>query len=93
MDLPVTFSTGGGHIFYVYSGQLLFKGELFKSKRASDRELFEVLGKNKRPVEMPSMLSEHQRGFIRYLERVTLTDQNQNTRTQILKTVRQPLRK
>lgn len=74
-----------GYIFYVYSGQLLFKGELFKSKRASDRELFETLGKNKTPVEVPSMLNDHQRGFIDYLERVTLTDQNQNTRTQILK--------
>jgi cardiolipin synthase A/B len=74
-----------GYIFYIYSGQLLFKGDLFKSKRASDRELFEALGKNNQPFEMPSVLSDHQRGFISYLERVTLTDQNQNTRTKILK--------
>jgi cardiolipin synthase A/B len=75
----------GGYIFYVYSGQLLFRGELFKSKRASDRELFEALGKKKQPVEVPPELKDHQRGFIGYLERVTLTDQSQNTRTQILK--------
>lgn len=74
-----------GYIFYVYSGQLLFKGELFKSKRTSDRELFEALGKNKQPFEVPSMLNDHQRCFVGYLERVTLTDQNQNTRTKILK--------
>ncbi|MCM3693110.1 cardiolipin synthase [Neobacillus niacini] len=74
-----------GYIFYVYSGQLLYNGELFKSKRTSDRELFEALGKKKRPVEVPPELNEHQRGFIGYLERVTLTNQNQNTRTQILK--------
>ncbi|PAE43477.1 cardiolipin synthase [Bacillus sp. 7884-1] len=75
----------GGYIFYIFSGQLLFKGELFKSKRISDRELFEALGKKKRPVEVSPELNDQQRGFIGYLERVTLTDQNQNTRTQILK--------
>lgn len=74
-----------GYILYVYSGQLLFKGALFKSKRASDRELFEALGKNKTPLKVQLMLNDSKRGFIRYLERVTLTNQNQNTRTQILK--------
>lgn len=74
-----------GYIFYIYSGQLLFKGELFKSKRASDRELFEALGKNKPSVEMPAILNDHQRGFVGYLERVTLTNQSENTRTKILK--------
>jgi len=74
-----------GYILYVYSGQLLFKGELFKSKRASDRELFEALSKNKTPLKEPLMLNDLQSGFISYLERVTLTNQNQNTRTQILK--------
>lgn len=74
-----------GYIFYIFTGQLLFKGELFKSKRTSDRELFEALGKNKVPLEVRFMLNDHQRGFIGYLERVTLTDQNQNTRTKILK--------
>jgi cardiolipin synthase A/B len=74
-----------GYILYVYSGQLLFKGALFKSKRASDRELFEALGKNKTTLKMPLMLNDIQRGFITYLERVTLTNQNQNTKTQILK--------
>jgi cardiolipin synthase A/B len=74
-----------GYFFYVYSGQLLFKGELFKSKRASDRELFEALGKDRRPFKVPFKLNDYQRGFITYLERVTLTNQNQNTRTQILK--------
>lgn len=74
-----------GYILYVYSGQLLFKGALFKSKRASDRELFEALGKNKTTLRLPLMLNDIQRGFITYLERVTLTNQNQNTKTQILK--------
>jgi cardiolipin synthase A/B len=74
-----------GYIFYIYSGQLLFKGELFRSKRASDRELFEAIGKNTRPIELPPTLNEQQQGFVSYLERVTLTDQNQNTRTKILK--------
>jgi cardiolipin synthase A/B len=75
-----------GYILYVYSGQLLFKGELFKSKRASDRELFEALRKTERTlVEKPSQLNAHQRCFVDYLNRVTLTDQNQNTRTKILK--------
>ena len=74
-----------GYIFYVYSGQLLFKGELFKSKRTSDRELFEALSKKEQPSEVPSMLNDHQRCFVGYLERVTLTHKNQNTRTKILK--------
>lgn len=74
-----------GYILYIYSGQLLFKGELFKSKRTSDRELFEEIGKKKRPVELPPDLDNHQRGLIGYLERVTLTHHNQNTRTRILK--------
>jgi cardiolipin synthase len=74
-----------GYMFYIYSGQLLFKGKLFRSKRASDRELFEALGKNTRPLEVPPTFNVHQRGFVRYLERVTLTDQSQNTSTKILK--------
>ncbi len=73
-----------GYIFYVYSGQLLGKGELFKSKRTSDRELFEALGKKQRTVDL-SKLNDHQRCFASYLEKVTLTDQNQNTRTMILR--------
>jgi cardiolipin synthase A/B len=74
-----------GYIFYIYSGQLLFKGELFRSKRTSDRELFEALGKNKTPFKVPPLLNDHQRGFVGYLERVTLTNQSQNSRTKILK--------
>lgn len=73
-----------GYIFYIYSGQMLFKGELFQSKRASDRELFEALGKRKRPNEVLPTLNDHQQGFVSYLERVTLTNQSQNTRTRIL---------
>ncbi|WHY00518.1 cardiolipin synthase [Neobacillus sp. DY30] len=74
-----------GYIFYIYSGQMLFKGELFKSKRASDREFFEAIGKKKELDEAPITLNEHQRGFVSYLERVTLTNQSQNTKTKILK--------
>ncbi len=36
-----------GYIFYVYSGQLQFKGERFKRKRSSDRKLFEALSKSR----------------------------------------------
>ena len=36
-------------------------------------------------VEKPSKLNDHQRNFANYLDRVTLTNQNQNTRTKILK--------
>src|SRR3954453_16875385 len=69
--------------FYVYSGQLQFKGERFKDKRNSDRKLFEALSKKQRPLDL-SGLNDHQRCFASYLERVTLTDQNQNTMTKIL---------
>jgi cardiolipin synthase A/B len=74
-----------GYMFYIYSGQLLFKGQLFRGKRAGDRELFEALGKKTRPLEVPPSLNVRQRGFVRYLERVTLTDQSQNTSTKVLK--------
>nr|WP_310199012.1 cardiolipin synthase [Neobacillus niacini] len=74
-----------GYIFYIYTGQLLFKGALFKSKRLSDRQLLEALRKSERPLEVLSMLNDQQRCFAGYLDRVTLTDQNQNTRTKILK--------
>ena len=73
-----------GYIFYVYSGQIQFKGELFKSKRSNDRQLFEALSKKQRTLDV-SKLNDHQRCFSSYLERVTLTDQNQNSRTKILK--------
>ncbi|ETI70016.1 cardiolipin synthase [Neobacillus vireti] len=73
-----------GYIFYVYSGQLVVKGELFKSKRMSDRRLFEALRKKQRPLDL-SKLNDHQRIFAGYLERVTLTDQNRNTKTKILR--------
>jgi cardiolipin synthase len=73
-----------GYTFYVYSGQLLIKGQLFKSKRSSDRELFETLRKIKKTVDF-SKLNDHQRSFARYLERVALTDMNQHTKTKILK--------
>lgn len=74
-----------GYIFYIYSGQLLYKGELFKSKRASDRQLFEILGKNEHPKDLLAQLNDQQRCFAGYLDRVTLTNQNSNTRTKILK--------
>ncbi|MEH7253056.1 cardiolipin synthase [Neobacillus niacini] len=75
-----------GYIFYVYSGQLLFKkGSLFNSKRVSDRQLFETLRKGEPVLEAPDMLNDRQRNFTSYLDRVTLTSQNQNTRTKILK--------
>ncbi|PLS07982.1 cardiolipin synthase [Neobacillus cucumis] len=73
-----------GYFIYVYSGQLLVKGELFKSKRISDRQLFEALGKKQRPLDL-SNLNDHQRCFASYLDKVTLTDQNQNTTTRILR--------
>lgn len=74
-----------GYIFYIYTGQLLFTGALFKSKRASERQLFEALRKSERPLKVLSLLNNHQRCFAGYLERVTITGQNQNTRTEILK--------
>ncbi|MBT2657866.1 cardiolipin synthase [Bacillus sp. ISL-18] len=73
-----------GYLFYIYSGQLLVKGELFKSKRISDRQLFEALDKKQKPLDL-SNLNDHQRSFASYLEKVTLTDQNQNTKTKILR--------
>jgi cardiolipin synthase A/B len=72
-----------GYIFYVYSGQLQFKGEWFKDKRSSDRKLFEALSKKQRQLDL-SGLNDHQRCFASYLERVTLTNQSQNTMTKIL---------
>ena len=72
-----------GYIFYVYSGQLQFKGERFKDKRNSERKLFEALSKKQRPLDL-SVFNNHQRCFANYLERVTLTDQNKNTKTKIL---------
>ncbi|MEH7119933.1 cardiolipin synthase [Neobacillus vireti] len=72
-----------GYIFYVYSGQLLVKGELFKAKRMSDRELFEALGRKQKSLDL-SKLNDHQRSFVSYLEKVTLTDENENTKTKIL---------
>jgi cardiolipin synthase A/B len=73
-----------GYIFYVYSGQLLLKGYLFKSKRTSDRELLGNLGKSKGTLDF-SKLNVHQRGFAQYLDRVALTKMNSNTQTKILK--------
>ena len=73
-----------GYIFYVYSGQLLVKGELFKSKRLSDRRLFEALGKKQKNLDLIN-LNDHQRRIVSYLEKVTLTDHNENTKTKILR--------
>lgn len=73
-----------GYIFYVYSGQLLIKSYSFKSKRSKDHELFEILGKGKKKVDV-SKLNEHQRDFARYLERVPLTNMDIHTKTKILK--------
>jgi cardiolipin synthase A/B len=81
-----------GYIFYVYSGQLVHKGELFKRKRSLDRELFEELNKQTRGVAAPGVdqavmsgLNDHQRNFANYLERVTLTSWNQHSRTKMLR--------
>lgn len=73
-----------GYIFYVYSGQLLIKSYFFKSKRSNDHVLFETLSKGKETADV-SKLNEHQLGFVRYLERVPLTNIDMHTKTQILK--------
>jgi cardiolipin synthase A/B len=73
-----------GYIFYVYSGQLLLKGELFRTKRSRDRELLESLSKRDRKLEAPK-LNHHQERFTSYLDRVTLTHWNQNSQTKVLK--------
>jgi cardiolipin synthase A/B len=72
-----------GYIFYVYSGQLLFKGKVFKSKRSSDSQLLEAMTKKQKKPDL-SIYNDHQRCFVSYLERVTLTNQNQNTMMKIL---------
>lgn len=81
-----------GYIFYVYSGQLIQKGELFRRKRSNDRKLFEELRnqqvrnlKEKQSVLEAAKLNDHQQCFTRYLDRVTLTDWNRNTRTKVLR--------
>ncbi len=73
-----------GYIFYVYSGQLLFKGKVFKSKRSSDSQLLEATDKKTENSPICPICNDHQRCFVSYLERVTLTNQNQNTMTKIL---------
>src|SRR3954464_4133457 len=72
-----------GYIFYVYSGQLLFKGKVFKSKRSSDSQLLEAMTKKQKKPDL-SIYNDHQRCFVSYLERVTLTNQNQNTMMKVL---------
>jgi cardiolipin synthase A/B len=72
-----------GYIFYLYSGQLLLKGYLFKNKRRNDRQFFEMLPYKETRMEL-SELNDHQRSFARYLDRVTLTHPSMNTKTKIL---------
>src|SRR3954452_8755867 len=71
-----------GYIFYLYSGQLLRKGYLFRTKRIKNREVFETL-KRKTKIIDTSMLNDHQRCFAQYLGKLTVTDTN--TKTKILK--------
>src|SRR6476620_5777444 len=55
-----------GYIFYVYSGQLLFKGKVFKSKRSSDSQLLEAMTKKQKKPDL-SIYNDHQRCFVSYL--------------------------
>ncbi|WHY66925.1 cardiolipin synthase [Neobacillus sp. SuZ13] len=73
-----------GYIIYVYSGQLLLKGYLFKSKRIKDREVFERMSQKKEKIDF-SQLNYHQHHFTHYLDRAAATPTNSNTHTQILK--------
>jgi cardiolipin synthase len=73
-----------GYSFYLFSGQLLIKGYFLKSGRKDNRELFETLNKKTKALDF-SKLNEHQRGFARYLHRLTLTEMNQFTTTKMLK--------
>ncbi|MEH7082272.1 cardiolipin synthase [Neobacillus drentensis] len=73
-----------GYIIYVYSGQLLLKGYLFKSKRIKDREVFERMSQKREKIDF-SQLNYHQHHFTHYLDRATSTPTNSNTLTKILK--------
>ncbi|WP_026568259.1 cardiolipin synthase [Bacillus sp. UNC41MFS5] len=73
-----------GYIIYVYSGQLLLKGYLFKSKRIKDREVFDRMSQKTEKVDF-SQLNYHQHHFTHYLDRATSTPTNSNTHTKILK--------
>ncbi|MDN3018040.1 cardiolipin synthase [Paenibacillus sp. BSR1-1] len=79
-----------GYIFYLYSGQLLLKGLLFKHKRMNDREIFAA--SHHRVMFDFSQLNERQRCFARYLERMTLTQPNTNTKTKVLKNGKETFR-
>ncbi|WP_144550796.1 cardiolipin synthase [Bacillus sp. X1(2014)] len=80
-----------GYIIYVYSGQLLLKGYLFKSKRITDREVFERMSQKKEKIDF-SQLNYHQHHFTHYLDRATATPTNSNTHTQILKNGKETFR-
>ncbi|PFP30922.1 cardiolipin synthase [Bacillus sp. AFS073361] len=73
-----------GYIIYVYSGQLLLKGYLFKSKRIKDREVFERMSHKHKKIDF-SQLNYHQHHFTHYLDRATSTPTNSHTQTKILK--------
>lgn len=72
-----------GYIFYMYLGQFIKKGALFRSKRMKDRLLLETLQKKGKKADF-SNLNSHQLGFARYLDRTTLTNWNTNTQVKIL---------
>ncbi|MEH7155324.1 phospholipase D-like domain-containing protein [Neobacillus drentensis] len=73
-----------GYIIYVYSGQLFFKGYLFKSKRIKDREVFEAMSRNQEKLDL-SWLNYHQNHFVHYLDWATNTPMNAKTKTRMLK--------
>ncbi|SDC92246.1 cardiolipin synthase [Paenibacillus sp. UNCCL117] len=73
-----------GYAFYLYSGQLYIKGYLFRSKRAHDRDEWQLLLRSGEPEEAPDLKPSH-KAFAQYAQRVSFSSMDTGTRTHILK--------
>ncbi|WP_159887341.1 cardiolipin synthase [Paenibacillus puerhi] len=73
-----------GYAFYLYSGQLYMKGYLFRSKRAHDRDEWQLLLRTGESEDIPGLDPAH-RAFAQYAQRVSFTTLDSGTRTHILK--------
>ncbi|MBP2241903.1 cardiolipin synthase [Cytobacillus eiseniae] len=73
-----------GYLFYLFSGQLYLKGNLFKNKRKNDREEWGRLVKQESTPDL-SFLQDSQNAFVKYADHAADTPISTASRAFILK--------
>ena len=73
-----------GYFFYLFSGQLIIKGHLYKSKRTRDRDAWEQLMRKEDSRDL-SFLIDSQMCFAKYAKNASMTPITTASRAKILK--------